>query len=88
MPSAEVYVLGQKYTIKGDKPEKHVQSLARDINKRISDVCSKFPNMAPNQAMILTLFNMADELDKLNEEQEIIAKNIQERAESLARLFE
>jgi cell division protein ZapA len=88
MPSTEVYILGQKYTIKGEAPEEHIQSLARYIDERIKEVCSKYPNITPVKALILTLFNIADELHRLKAEQEDIARHIEEKTDLLAGLFE
>ena len=87
MAGSEIYILGQKYTLKGDAPEEHIQKLAEQINGRISEVCDKFPNIPPTKALILTLFNMAEELQGLKE-REGLAKDIEKKAEMLVDLFE
>jgi cell division protein ZapA len=88
MPGTDVYILGQKYTIKGDAPEKHIQKLAEDINRNVKEVCAKFPNIAPTQALILTMFNMAEQIHRLTDEQEDLAKGIREKADILAGLLD
>jgi cell division protein ZapA len=88
MPSTEIYILGQKYTIKGDASEEHIQQLAREIDLKIKDVCSKYPNISPMNALILAAFNMADEIHKLKTDHDTLAKDISKKADILAGLFE
>jgi cell division protein ZapA len=87
MAGTEIYILGQKYTIKGDAPKERINTLAEQINDRIREVCQKFPNIPPTRALILTLFNMAEELDELKE-REGLTKDIEKKAEMLVDLFE
>jgi cell division protein ZapA len=87
MAGAEVYILGQKYTIKGNAPEDQIHKLAEQINSQIAVVLDKFPNIPPTRALILTLFNMAEELEQLKE-REGLAKDIEKKAEMLVDLFE
>ncbi len=88
MPSTDVYILGQKYTIKGDTPEEHIRVLSKYIDERIKDVCDKYPNITPIKALILTIFNIADELHRLQNEQFDITKDIKDKTELLAGLLE
>jgi cell division protein ZapA len=88
MPSSvEITVLGQKYTIKGDSSEAQIKELSRYIDESIKDVCLKYPNITPLKALILTTFNIAEELYKLKAEQEDLAKHIEQKAEALAGLL-
>jgi cell division protein ZapA len=88
MPSTEIYILGQKYTIKGDEPEEYIQQLSRIIDEKIKEVCGKYPNITPMNALILTVFNMADELHKLRADQDSLAKDITDKADILSGLFD
>ena len=88
MPGTEVYILGQKYTIKGDSPEGHIRELAGLIDLKIKEVYKANPGMTSTQAFIVTLFNIADELYKLKDEQEDIAKHIEEKTKVLTGLFD
>lgn len=87
MSGTEVYILGQKYTIKGDASEEHILTLTRYIDEQIKAVCSKSPNITPTKALILALFNIADEIHRLKAEQEDIASQIEEKANLLTRLL-
>ncbi len=88
MGSVEVYILGQKYTIKGDASEEYMQRLAGYVNAKIKEVYNSSPSITPVKASILAALNIADELHKLKTEQEDIAKHIEEKANTLTGLFE
>ncbi|MGD0885817.1 MAG: cell division protein ZapA [Thermodesulfovibrionales bacterium] len=88
MGTVETYILGQKYTIKGDAPEEHIQKLVAYVNSKIQEVYENTPNIAPLKASILAAINIADELQKLKDEQESIAKHIEEKTDTLSRLFD
>jgi cell division protein ZapA len=88
MPSTEFYILGQKYTIKGEASPEHMKLLVKDVDARVKDVCSKYPNITPMNALILTAFNMAEEIHSLKSSHESLARDIDEKAEALTRLFD
>jgi cell division protein ZapA len=88
MGTVEVYILGQKYTIKGDAPEENIQRLVAYVNGKIREVYENAPNITPLKASILAAVNIADELHRLKDEQESIAKHIEEKADVLSRLFD
>lgn len=89
MPSTEVYILGQKYTIKAEAPEAHLRELATLIEDKVKEVCDKSPgNITTVKALVLTLFSMADELQQMKTNQENIAQGIEEKTAILTSLFE
>ncbi|HYA26584.1 MAG TPA: cell division protein ZapA [Thermodesulfovibrionales bacterium] len=88
MGSVEVYILGQKYTIKGDEPEEYIQKLAAYVTGKIKEVSDHSLNITPLKASILAAINIADELHRLRAEQEDIAKSIEEKTVALTRLFD
>jgi cell division protein ZapA len=88
MGSTEVYILGQKYTIKGDAPEEYIREIASFVDKKLKEVHNSIPNITPVKASILAALDIADELFKLKSEQEVMTKTIEEKAERLASLFD
>lgn len=88
MGSTEVYILGQKYTIKGDAPEEYIREIASYVDKKLKEVHTSIPNITPVKASILAALDIADELFKLRGEQEVLTKNIEEKADRLASLFD
>jgi len=88
MGSVEVYILGQKYTIKGDAPEEYIQQLANYVQDKIKEVYNNSPSITPVKASILAAITIADELHRLRNEQENLAKSIEEKTVELTRLFD
>jgi cell division protein ZapA len=88
MGSVEVNILGQKYTVRGDANEEHIQKLAAFVDAELKEVYSNAPNITPLKAAILASLNIADRLHKLQNMQEDIAKNIEEQTNALSGLFD
>ncbi|MEW6675187.1 MAG: cell division protein ZapA [Nitrospirota bacterium] len=88
MGSTEVYILGQKYTVKGDATEEHIKKLAAYVNEKLKEVYESSPNITPVKASILAALNIADELHRLKDEQENMTRHIEEKANTLATLFD
>jgi cell division protein ZapA len=88
MGSIEVYILGQKYTIKGDAPEEYMRELASYVDKKLKEVYHISPNITPVKASILAALDIADELFRLKNEQEELAKHIEEKTNRLSALFD
>jgi len=88
MGSVEVYILGQKYTIKGDAPEEYIQQLAGYVQDKIKEVYNNSPSITPVKASILAAITIADELHRLRNEQENLTKSIEEKTVELTRLFD
>jgi cell division protein ZapA len=88
MPSAEVFVLGQKYTIKGDVSEEMITELSEMIDNKIKEVYSKNPSIPLERALMLTIFNLAGEMNELKKEQEILVKHIKEKTDLLTTIFD
>ena len=88
LSSIEVTILGQKYTVRGDAPEEHIRKLASFVDERMKAVFSSSPGITPLRAAILASLDIAEELHKVKEEQEHIAKNIEERTNVLSGLFD
>ena len=88
MGAVEVYILGQKYTIKGDAPEEYIQQLASYVQDKIKEVYNNSPSITPVKASILAAITIADELHRLRNEQENLTKSIEEKTVELTRLFD
>lgn len=91
MGSVEVYILGQKYTIKGDKPPEYIKQLAEYVDAKLKDVCSNTPNLTPLKAVILASLSIADEFHTLKKEYDAISTdiaNIGNKADTILNLIE
>ncbi|MDI6890627.1 MAG: cell division protein ZapA [Thermodesulfovibrionales bacterium] len=88
MGSVEVYILGQRYTVKGDAPDEYIRKLASYVDEKLKEVHNSQPNITPVKASILTALNIADELFRLKNEQEKLAKFIEDKTDVLTALFD
>ena len=88
MGSTEVYILGQKYTIRGDAQEEYIRELASYVDKKLKEVYNASPNITPVKASILAALDIADELFKMRIQQEEETRHIEEKAATLASLFD
>ncbi len=91
MPAVEVYILGQKYIIKGEGQPEYIKQLADFVNERLREVFEASPGIVPLKAAILAALNIADELHKTKNECATISNNIrsiEDKAERLANLFD
>lgn len=88
MPVTEVHILGEKLSIKGDASVARTQEIAKFIDDSIKDIYGKYPNITPKKALILTLFNVSEQLKDLQEQKDDITKDIAETTDILAKLFD
>lgn len=86
--SVEVYILGQRYSIKGDAPDDYIRKLADYVNDKIKEIYEKSPGITPLKASILAAITIADELHKLKEQQVEITRSIEEKADALSSLLD
>jgi|YNPBryantNP2012_1023418.scaffolds.fasta_scaffold00998_7 hypothetical protein len=70
MHKTEVYILGQKYTIKADEPPEYVQKLASYVDEILRKVYEQNTSITPLRAAILTCIYIADEFYKTKKELE------------------
>jgi len=71
MHKTEVYILGQKYTIKGERTPEEIQKLAAYVDEKLRKVYEQNSAIPPLRAAILTCFYIADELYETKKECEI-----------------
>lgn len=88
MGSVEVYILGQKYNIKGDASEEYILKLASYVDEKLKDVYASIPNITPVKASILAALNIADELFRIKNDQEKLTKFIEDKTNKLTSLFD
>ena len=92
MGNVEVYIFGQKYVIKGnDESPEYLVQLAEFVNGKLKEVYAVAPNTTPLKAAIIAALNISDELHKAKKHNNSISqsiKNMEEKADTIIRLFE
>ncbi|MEW5746732.1 MAG: cell division protein ZapA [Nitrospirota bacterium] len=91
MGSVEVYILGQKYVVKGDESPEYIRELAELVDRKLKEVYAGSPHITPLKASILAALTLADELQKVKREYNAVAQNlktIEDKADTIIRLFD
>ncbi|MDN5348104.1 MAG: cell division protein ZapA [Clostridia bacterium] len=73
-----VTILGQEYVVKGGESPEYVQMLAAYVDKKMRQIGQKYPHFPPVKIAILAALNIADELNKVQQDYATLVKLIQE----------
>lgn len=74
----KVEIFGDSYTIKGADSEKHVRQVADILNRKMYEVYNRNQRLSTTHVAILAGLNLAEELQKLQEEYEDLVKLLEE----------
>lgn len=85
--STEVYILGQKYIIKGEASPQYMNELAKFVDASIREILKNSPSTPPLKAAILASINMADELFKLKKKEKYLLDYVNEKTAALELIF-
>lgn len=67
-----VEIFGEKHIIRGEESPEHIQKVAKAVDKKMRLIAQRIPRLGVHQIAILAALNLADELEKLREEQEAL----------------
>lgn len=70
MAVARVEIFGEKYILRADAENEHIQKVAQYVDGKFSEVAKSSPTLSTSKMAILTSLNIADELIRLEEEKE------------------
>ena len=73
-----VEIFDEEYVVKGDRNPEYIQMLAGYVDRRMRMVQHRNPNLAVGKIAILTALNLADELNKLQEDYDELIKALEE----------
>ncbi|MBO8138393.1 MAG: cell division protein ZapA [Desulfotomaculum sp.] len=74
----EVEICGEYYTLKGKEPPEYIQKVAQYVNRKIKQVAGRNPRLSVTKAAVLAAINIADELNKLQEDYDNLVKIMDE----------
>lgn len=72
-----VEIFGEKHVIRGQESPEYILRVAREVDKKMRLIAQRTPRLAVHQIAILAALNLADELQKLREEQETLMQLIE-----------
>ena len=76
----EVTLLGQSFTVRSDKDEAYVHSLASFVTRRYEELQRQTRAVSSHELALLVALNLADELFQCEEQAELSRKEIRERS--------
>lgn len=73
-----VDIFGEQYVVKGEEKTEYIQMLASYIDRRMKMIQQRNPNLSHVKIAVLTALNLADELNKLQEDFDEIVKELED----------
>lgn len=73
---ASVDIYGEKFTVKGGTSAEYMKKLAEYVDKKMQQIGAKSTRLSKSHVAILTAINIADELQKLQEDYDSLVKII------------
>ena len=73
-----VNIFSEEYKVTGDEDPEYIQMLASYVDRRMRMVQQRNPNLSNTKIAVLTALNLADELNKLQEDYDELVKTLEE----------
>ena len=82
-----VTIFGGEYRIKGQSDPEYVRSIARSVDERLRDVAERHGSTSAARVAILTLLNIADELERERRLADRVSTSVEERSRQLSEMI-
>lgn len=73
-----VQIFGEEYVVKGPENPDYIEMLASYVDRRMFMIHQRNPNLSTSKVAVLTALNLADELNKLQEDYDDLVKALEE----------
>lgn len=73
-----VEIFGENYVVKGEESPEYIEMLAAYIDKRMKLIQQRNPHLSTAKIAVLTALNLADELNKLQDDYDKLLKMVEE----------
>jgi cell division protein ZapA len=73
-----VEIFNEEYVVKGDENPEYIEMLAAYIDRRMKMIQQKNMNLSRTKIAVLACLNLADELNKLQEDYDELVKALEE----------
>lgn len=73
-----VNIYNEEYIVKGDEKPDYIEMLASYVDRRMRMVQQRNVNLSTSKVAVLTALNLADELNKLQEDYDELVKTLEE----------
>ncbi|HBQ85205.1 MAG TPA: cell division protein ZapA [Syntrophomonas sp.] len=69
-----VEIFNEDYTVRGEENPEYIEMLASYVDRRMKMISQRNPNLTTTKVAVLTSLNLADELNKLQEDYDELVK--------------
>ncbi|NLB87633.1 MAG: cell division protein ZapA [Syntrophomonadaceae bacterium] len=73
-----VEIFNEEYVVKGSENSEYIIMLAQYVDRRMKTIQQRNPNLSTTKVAVLTSLNLADELNKLQEDYDELIKKLEE----------
>ncbi|HWP97053.1 MAG TPA: cell division protein ZapA [Syntrophomonadaceae bacterium] len=73
-----VNIFNEEYVVRGDENPEYMEMLASYVDRRMRMIQSRNPNLSSVKTAVLVALNLADELNKLQEDYDELVKALEE----------
>lgn len=73
-----VEIFNEEYVVKGTENPEYIIMLAQYVDRRMKTIQQRNPNLSTTKVAVLTSLNLADELNKLQEDYDELIKKLEE----------
>lgn len=73
-----VNIYNEEYVVKGNEKPDYIEMLASYVDRRMRMVQQRNVNLSTTKVAVLTALNLADELNKLQEDYDELVKTLEE----------
>lgn len=77
-----VSIFNEEYVVKGEENPEYIEMLASFVDRRMKMIQQRSPSLSSTKVAVLTALNLADELNKLQEDYDELVKNLEEEKKS------
>jgi cell division protein ZapA len=73
-----VKIYGEEYVVKGSATREYIENIALQVDQRMVQLARRNPNLSLSRIAVLTALNLADELNRLQEDYDILIKLLED----------
>lgn len=73
-----VSIYNEEYIVKGEENAEYIRMLAAYVDRRMKMIQQRNSNLSSHRVAVLTALNLADELNKLQEDYDQLIRNMEE----------
>ena len=73
-----VNIYGEEYIVKGNATREHIEMIAQQVDQKMVQIVHRNPHLSQARVAVLTALNLADELNRLQEDYDNLIKLLED----------